>query len=53
MLSLGIFGLESEKKTTIKQYYHIWNPDPRIYLIAEFREKIKFPKFKTKNALFE
>ena len=52
MLSLGIFGLESENKT-IKQYYHIWNPHPRIYLIAEFREKIKFPKFKNKNALFE
>ena len=36
----------------MKKYYYIWNPHPRIFLIANFREKVKMPKFGTKNAIF-
>ena len=47
MLDLGIFGLEFKKI-----YYHTWNQHPRISPIAKFHEKLKMPKFGTKNALF-
>ena len=47
MLPLGIFVLEFQKN-----YCHIWNQHPWIFLIAKFCEKIKLPKFKTTNALF-
>ena len=36
----------------LKIYCHIWNQHPRTCLIAKFREKMKMPKFGTKNALF-
>ena len=35
-----------------KNYCHIWNQRPRICIIAKFREKMKIPKFGTKNVLF-
>ena len=35
-----------------KWYCYIWNQHPRIFLIANFREKMKMPKFGTKNVLF-
>ena len=44
---LGIFGQGFEKN-----YFHICNQHPQIYLIAKFRGKTKMPKFGTKNALF-
>ena len=34
-----------------KQYFHIWNHQTRICLVARFREKMKMPKFGIKNAL--
>ena len=36
----------------LKNYWHIWNRDPRICRNPKFREKMKFPKFGTKNGLF-
>ena len=45
---LRIFGLEFSK-----DYCHIWNRHPWIYLNAKFREKMKMPKFRNKNDLFE
>ena len=36
----------------LKNYYHIWNQDPRICQVAIFCEKIKMLKFGTKNVLF-
>ena len=35
-----------------KQYCHIWNQHPGIYLTAKFDQKTKMSKFGTKNALF-
>ena len=37
----------------LKKYFHIWNQQPQICLLAKFREKTKVPKFGTKSALFE
>ena len=36
----------------LKNYFHIWNHHPQIYIIVKFCKKIKMPKFGTKNALF-
>ena len=36
-----------------KQYSNIWLQYHRTCLIAKLREKMKFPNFETKNALFE
>ena len=47
MCDSGIFGLEFEKK-----YCHVWNHHPRIYLIENYIEIMKMPKFGTKSALF-
>ena len=44
---LGISGQEFWKR-----YCHIWNQHPQICLSAKFHEKIKIPKFGTKNTLF-
>ena len=45
MSHAGNFGL-----VFYKNYYHIWNQHPRIFLITKFREIMKMPKFRTKNA---
>ena len=42
----GIFGLEFESN----KYCHIFNQHPLICLVAKFREIMKMPKFRTKNA---
>ena len=34
-----------------KEYCHIWNQHPQIFLFAKFPGKIKIPKFGTKDAL--
>ena len=36
----------------LKNYCHILNQHPQIYIFAKFRKKIKMPKFGTKSALF-
>ena len=36
----------------LKNYFHIWNHHPQIYIIVKFCKKIKMSKFGTKNALF-
>ena len=47
------FGTETAFfRLTLKKYCHIWNQHPWICLIAKFPEKMKMPKFVTKNALF-
>ena len=43
----GYFGAR-----ILKNYCHVWNKHPRIWLIVKFREKTKMPKLGTKNALF-
>ena len=35
-----------------KSFCHVWNQNLRICLNAKFREKMKMPKFGTKNVLF-
>ena len=47
MPNIGIFGLEFSKN-----YCHIWNQYPRIWLNGKLCEKMKMSKFGTKNALF-
>ena len=49
MTYLGIFWLEFENDIVIFD----WNQHPRICQTAKFREKMKMPKFRTKNVLFE
>ena len=36
----------------LKNYWHIWNQQPRICRNAKFQAKLKNPKFSTKNTLF-
>ena len=36
----------------LKNYCHIWNQHPKIFLFAKFHEKAKLHKFGTRNALF-
>ena len=48
MFYLDIFQLEFENN-----YCYILNQHPLICLIAKFYEKVKIPKFGTKNVLFE
>ena len=48
MFYLDIFQLEFENN-----YCYILNQHPRICLIAKFYEKVKIPKFGTKNVLCE
>ena len=43
----GYFGVR-----TWKNYCHIKNQHARSFLIVKFHEKMKFPKFGTKNSLF-
>ena len=38
-------------KNVIKNYCHIWNQHPQICQVPNFYEKIKWPKFATKNVL--
>ena len=46
MLYLGLWA------GMLKNYYHICNQRPLIYLMAKFRVKNRILKFATKNALF-
>ena len=46
MLYLGLWA------GMLKNYCHICNQTPPIYLMTEFRAKIRILKFGTKNALF-
>ena len=44
---LGILG-----KDLYKNYCHIWNQHPQIFLFAKIHEKRKLPKFGNRNAWF-